>query len=63
MLITEARRTGGKYASITRCFSSGFPRALKKKTMAERKRAAGDGNPSILAYFSKKARPLPDAGE
>ena len=30
MLITEARRTGGKYASITRCFSSGFPRALKK---------------------------------
>ena len=45
-------------------FSSGFPRALKKKkTMAERKRAAGDGNPSILAYFSKKARPLPDAGE
>ena len=42
-------------------FSSGFPRALKK-TMAEpRKRAAGDGN--ILAYFWKKARPLPDAGE
>ena len=38
-------------------FSSGFPR------MAERKRAAGDGNPSILAYFSKKARPLPDADE
>ena len=37
-------------------FSSGFPRAFKKKTMAER-------NPSILAYFSKKARPLPDAGE
>lgn len=64
MLITEARRTGGKYASITRyVFSSGFPRALKKQTMAERKRAAGDGNPSILAYFSKKARPLPDAGE
>ena len=25
MLITEARRTGGKYAPITRCFSSGFP--------------------------------------
>ena len=42
-------------------FSSGFPRAFKK-TMAERKRAAGDGN-SILPYFSKKARPLPDAGE
>ena len=55
MLITEARRTGGKYAPITRCFH--------KKTMAERKRAAGDGNPSILAYFSKKAQPLPDAGE
>ena len=35
----------------------------KKKTMAERKRAAGDGNPSILAYVSKKARPSPDAGE
>ena len=44
-------------------FSSGFPRALKKKTMAERKRAAGDGNPSILAYFSKKAWSLPDADE
>ena len=44
-------------------FSSGFPPALKK-TMAERKRAAGDGNPSILAYFSKKkARPLPNADE
>ena len=43
-------------------FFSGFPRALKK-TMAERKCAAGDGNPSILAYFSKKARPLPDADE
>ena len=42
-------------------FSSGFPRALRK--MAEEKRAAGDGNPSILAYFPKKARPLPDAGE
>ena len=41
-------------------FCSSFPRALKK-TMAERKRAAGDGNPSILAYFSKQARPLPDA--
>ena len=41
-------------------FSSGFPRAFKK-TMAERKRAVGDGN--ILAYFSKKARPLPNAGE
>ena len=40
-------------------FSSGFP----QKTMAERKRAAGDGNPSILAYFSKKAQPLSDAGE
>ena len=62
--ITEARRTGGKYASITRCFLSSlcFPRALKK-TMAERKRAASNGNPSILAYFSKKARPLPDADE
>ena len=36
-------------------FSSGFPHALKK-TMAERKRAMGDGNPNILAYFSKKAR-------
>ena len=43
-------------------FSSGFPCALKK-TMAERKRAAGDGNPSILAHFSKKARPLPDTDE
>ena len=43
-------------------FSSGFPRALQK-TMAERKRAAGDGNPNILAYFSKKARPLPGANE
>ena len=32
-------------------------------SLAERKRAAGDGNPSILAYFSKKARPLPDADE
>ena len=29
----------------------------------KKKRAAGDGNPSILAYFSKKAQPLPDAGE
>ena len=55
MLITEARRTGGKYASITRCFLFRF--STKKK------RAAGDGNPSILAYFSKKAQPLPDAGE
>ena len=43
-------------------FSSGFPRPLKK-TMAERKPATGDGNPSMLAHFSKKARPLPDAGE
>ena len=43
-------------------FSSGFPRALKK-AMAERKRAVGNGNPSILAYFSKKARPLLDASE
>ena len=60
MLITEARRTGGKYAPITRCFLFRFS---TKKTMAERKRAAGDGNPSILAYFSKKAQPLPDAGE
>ena len=41
-------------------FSSGFPCALKK-AMAERKRIAGNGNPSILAYFSKQARPLPDA--
>ena len=56
MLITEARRTGGKYAPITRCFLFRF--STKKK-----KRAAGDGNPSILAYFSKKAQPLPDAGE
>ena len=40
-----------------------FSTSLKRKTMAERKRAAGDGNPCILAYFSKKARPLPDAGE
>ena len=32
MVITEARRTGGKYASITRyVFYSGFPRAFKKK--------------------------------
>ena len=53
-------------------FSSGFPHALKKKTATTKKQkfpsgrekcAAGDGNPSILAYFSKKARPLPDAGE
>ena len=29
MVITEARRTGGKYASITRYVS--LPRALKKK--------------------------------
>ena len=36
-------------------FSSGFPQ--------KKKRAAGDGNPSILAYFSKKAQPLSDAGE
>ena len=43
-------------------FSSGFPCALKK-AMAERKCAAGNGNPSILAYFSKKAWPLPDADE
>ena len=45
-------------------FSSGFPCALKK-AMAERKRATGNGNPStgILAYFSKKAWPLPDADE
>ena len=43
-------------------FSSGFPRALKK-VMAERKRAAGNGNTSILANFSKKAWPLPDADE
>ena len=63
MLITEPRRTGGKYASITRCFLFWFSTCFKKKTMPERKRAAGDGNPSILAYFSKKARPLPDAGE
>ena len=35
-------------------FSSGFPRALKK-TMAERKRTAGDGNPSILAYFFEES--------
>ena len=34
-------------------FSSGFPRALKK--MAERKRAAGDGSPSILAYFFEES--------
>ena len=32
-------------------FSSGFP--------PKKKRAAGDGNPSILVYFSKKAQPLP----
>ena len=63
MLITEARRTGGKYASITRRFLFRFSTCFKKKTMAERKRAAGDGNPSILAYFSKKARPLTDADE
>ena len=43
-------------------FSSGFPCALKK-AMAERKRATGNGNPSILAYLSKKAWPLPDADE
>ena len=43
-------------------FSSGFPCALKK-AMAERKRAVGNGNPSILAYFSKKAWPLLDADE
>ena len=43
-------------------FSSGFPPSLRK-TMAERKCAVGDGYPSILAYFSKKARPLPDADE
>ena len=43
-------------------FSSGFPGALKK-AMAERKCATGSGNPSILAYFSKKAWPLPDADE
>ena len=55
MLITEARRTGGKYAPITRCFLFRFS--------TQKKRAAGDGNPSILAYFSKKAQPLPDAGE
>ena len=55
MLITEARRTGGKYAPITRCFLFRF--STKKKS------ATGDGNPSILAYFSKKAQPLPDAGE
>ena len=55
MLITEARRTGGKYAPIIRCFLFQF--STKKK------RAAGDGNPSILAYFSKKAQPLPDTGE
>ena len=61
--ITEARRTGGKYASITRCFLFRFSTCFKKKTMAERKHAAGDANPSILAYFSKKARPLPDAHE
>ena len=56
MLITEARRTGGKYAPITCCFLFWF--STKKKL-----RAAGDGNPRILAYFSKKAQPLPDAGE
>ena len=56
MLITEARRTGGKYASITRCFLFRFSTCFKKM-------ATGDGNPSILAYFSKKARLLPDAGE
>ena len=27
---------------------------LLKKNIAERKRAAGDGNPSILAYFRRK---------
>ena len=55
MLITEARRTGGKYALITHCFLFRFS--------TQKKRAACDGNPSILAYFSKKAQPLPDAGE
>ena len=55
MLITEARRTGGKYAPITRCFLFRF--STKKKA------PTGDRNPSILAYFSKKAQPLPDAGE
>ena len=62
MLITEVRRTGANMPRLHAVFSSGFPRALKKK-MAERKRTVGDGNPSILAYFSKKAWPLPDADE
>ena len=31
MLITEARRTGGKYASITRCFLFRFSTCFKKK--------------------------------
>ena len=34
MLITEARRTGGKYAPITRCF---FLPVFHKKTMRELK--------------------------
>ena len=53
------QRREGLVANMPRLhavFSSGFPRAFKKKTMAER-------NPSILAYFSKKARTLPDAGD
>ena len=31
MLITEARRTGGKYALITRCFLFRFSKCFKKK--------------------------------
>ena len=50
MLITEARRTGGKYASITRCFLFRFSTCFKKK----QKRAAGNGNPSIFGHIFRR---------
>ena len=55
MLITEARRTGGKYASITRCFLFRFSTCFKKKQwLSWRKHAAGDGNPSIFGHIFRR---------
>lgn len=38
MLITEARRTGGKLPRLHAVFSSGFPRAFKKNGLEKARR-------------------------
>ena len=47
ILITEARRTGGKYASITRCFLFQFSTCFKKKWL----RKSAPRAMEILVYW------------